>query len=85
MTVTAEDFQKCRDASGLGKVEYGRLLGYQGSIETVRRLIRSFEDGTKTPPTYIQRLVIMLWRHGIPDEFLTDHARETRRLKGLAR
>ena len=85
MIVTADDFKKCRNASGLGKVEYGQMLGYQGNVETVRRLIRSFEDGTKTPPTYIQRLVIMLWRHGIPDEFLTPEAREKRRLKGLAR
>jgi hypothetical protein len=85
MIVTADDFQKCRAASGLGKVEFGMMLGYQGNVETIRRLIRSFEDGTRTPPTYIQRLVIMLWRHGIPDEFLTEHARETRRLKGLAK
>lgn len=73
--MTAAGMKRCRDATLLGVVEYGQLLGYQGSPKTISRLIRSFEDGTKVPPLYIQRLVLMFFRFGIPQDFLPESVR----------
>jgi hypothetical protein len=74
--MTSSDFRIYRTAAGLGVVEYGQALGYQGNANTISRLIRSFEYGEKPIPEYIQRLCSMFWRHGIPREFLPEPSRD---------
>lgn len=68
--MNSREFAQVRFKTGLGVVEFGGVIGYTGSDATVSRLIRSFEDGTKPIPLYIQRLVAMYRMNGVPSAWM---------------
>lgn len=68
--MTGKEFAAVRKRLGLGVVEFGRAIGYQGSHDNVSLSVRRFERGERPVPVWIERLVTLYERHGIPPEWL---------------
>jgi transcriptional regulator with XRE-family HTH domain len=56
--VTAEEFKAIRRERRQTEIEFARDLGYEGSDDTVKRLIRRIERGEKeiTPVTALRAI-----------------------------
>jgi hypothetical protein len=60
---------------GLG---WGRALGYHCEINSVKVVVRRYENGGRPIPPWIARLAWMYGRHGIPGQFLSERAARDR-------
>ena len=69
--MTGIQFKGIRESFDLGVVEWGRVLGYHGNSDTISRVVRRYE-GIRCIPLYIERLALMYYRHGIPEDFRTQ-------------
>jgi len=45
--MTGDEFKRIREARGETRIEFARALGYEGSDDTVQRLMRRIEAGDK--------------------------------------
>ena len=54
--MTGPEFKAIREKLGLSLTEWGRVLGYQGSNDTVRALIHKYENGSRTIPPMLSIL-----------------------------
>ena len=64
--MTGAEMRAIRDELGLSAVQLGRAFGYEGNDSTIGPLISRFENGSRPIPTYLQRLLLMFQRHGVP-------------------
>jgi hypothetical protein len=73
--MTGKEFDAIRKRRGLAVVQFGLLLGYQGSTITISRTVRGYQDRGDAPvPEHIGRLVTLLdqnWQ-GVPREWLFE-------------
>jgi len=65
--MTGEEMKAIRHELGLSTVQLGRAFGYGGEDNTASVMIRKYESGGRPIPTYLQRLLLMYRRHGVPD------------------
>lgn len=57
-----EEFAEARQSFGLGRREFGRLLGYHGESRNVYMTVKRYEVGTRVIPPTIERLVrLLVW------------------------
>jgi hypothetical protein len=71
--MTGKEFDAIRKRRGLSVVQFGLLLGYQGSTNTISRTVRGYQDrGDDLVPEHIGRLVALVDRHwqSVPREWL---------------
>lgn len=66
----ADEFKDTRKRLGLTLWDLGRAIGYTGNRNTVQVMIRAYEAGRRPVPPWIERLVIMFGRYGVPKDFL---------------
>lgn len=66
------DFRTIRESFGLSVMQWCLVLGYDNPKPGTKRTIISYESGKKEIPGYIESLVIMYERFGIPSDFLED-------------
>jgi DNA-binding transcriptional regulator YiaG len=64
--MTGEDMKAIRHELGLSTVQLGRAFGYAGEDNTASVVIRKYESGARPIPAYLQRLLLMFQRHGVP-------------------
>lgn len=73
--MTGDDLKYLRGLTGLGVVEFGRALGYEGNDNTVSVTMRRYEnDGRKIPPL-VARLALFIAQRGVPGSWIgrEDH------------
>ncbi|MEK9754697.1 MAG: helix-turn-helix transcriptional regulator [Rhodospirillaceae bacterium] len=58
-----------RKELGLSTVELARALGYEAERAQAQAQIRRYESDSRPVPPWIQRLVEMYRRHGVPPEW----------------
>jgi transcriptional regulator with XRE-family HTH domain len=63
------ELRSIRRSLGLTVRELGYAIGYRGNENTVSVQIRQYEGGHKTMPPWIERLVTMFGKHGVPPEW----------------
>jgi hypothetical protein len=64
--VTGAEMRAIRDELGLSAVQLGRAFGYAGGDATVATMISKYEREMRPIPVYLQRLLLMYRRHGVP-------------------
>lgn len=64
--MTGEEMKTIRHELGLSTVQLGRAFGYGGEDNTASVMIRKYESGGRPIPVYLQRLLEMYRRHGVP-------------------
>jgi hypothetical protein len=64
--MTGEEMKSIRHELGLSTVQLGRAFGYGGEDNTASVMIRKYESGGRPIPVYLQRLLLMFRRHGVP-------------------
>ena len=64
--MTGIEMRAIRDELGLSAVQLGRAFGYAGGDATVATMISKYETGMRQIPIYLQRLLLMFRRHGVP-------------------
>lgn len=67
--VIGDDMKRIRHQLGLSTLELGRVMGYDGADNTVSVTIRRYESGQRPLPPWLGRLLLMLERYGVPDDF----------------
>lgn len=67
--MTPADFKARRRALGLSLFQIAQAIGYGGDRDNQMTTIRKFESGARPIPPWIERLIVMYSRHGIPDEY----------------
>jgi transcriptional regulator with XRE-family HTH domain len=56
------EFSEARENFGLGRREFGRLLGYTGEARNIWITVKRYEEGTREIPPTIERLVrLLVW------------------------
>jgi hypothetical protein len=60
--MTPQEFHDARENFGLGRREFGRLLGYTGDGRNIWLTVQRYEMGKKVIPPTIDRLVrLLVW------------------------
>ncbi len=67
--VNGEDMKRIRHQVGLSTLELGRVFGYPGADNTVSFTIRRYESGQRPLPPWLGRFMLLLERHGVPEDF----------------
>ena len=70
--MTGDEMKRIRHQLGLSTLELGRVMGYSGADNTVSVTIRRYESGQRPLPPWLGRLLLMLERYGVPDDFMSD-------------
>jgi transcriptional regulator with XRE-family HTH domain len=65
--MTGEEMKAIRQRLGLSTSQLGRAFGYMGKDNTASVLIRTYESNGRPVPLYLERLLIMYDRYGIPE------------------
>lgn len=68
--MTGDDLRAVRLSLRLSVIDFGQALGYAGRRTTIATCIHKMERDMRPVPRHIERLAIMLGRHGVPPEFL---------------
>lgn len=69
--MTPADLRAARLHLGLTQAEFGAILGYRNhDRQGLRQQVNDMEGGRKNVTPQVARLVYMLRRHGVPEEFL---------------
>lgn len=56
------EFSEARENFGLGRREFGRLLGYTGEPRNIWITVKRYEEGAREVPPTIERLVrLLVW------------------------
>lgn len=60
--MTPDQFKHARRATGLGRRDFGRLLGYEGNPRNIWATVQRYETGKRTVPPTIARLAqLLVW------------------------
>jgi transcriptional regulator with XRE-family HTH domain len=65
--MTGAEMKAIRQRLGLSTVQLGRAFGYAGNDNTTSVMIRKYESDGRPIPAYLERLLILFDRHGVPD------------------
>lgn len=71
----AQEFNEARQAFGMGRREFARLLGYTGSDRNNWITVKRYENGERDIPPTIERLVRLLVWHRSDFGYLPDLTR----------
>lgn len=63
--MTGPELKAIREKLGLSLTEWGRVLGYQGSNDTVRALMHKYENGSRTIPPMLAILAKIIGHIGL--------------------
>ena len=64
--MTGAEMKAIRKRLGLSTTQLGRAFGYMGRDNTASVLIRTYESDGRPIPLYLERLLILYEKHGIP-------------------
>ncbi|NMA97551.1 MAG: hypothetical protein GX970_05465 [Phyllobacteriaceae bacterium] len=64
--MTGSEMKSIRAALGLSAVQLGRAVGYTGGDATIAVMISKYENGSRTIPRHLERLLHMFHWHGVP-------------------
>lgn len=68
--MTGPEFRAIRKKLGLTLWEWGLVLGYRGTRNTIQGDIREYESGEREIRPMLARLALMYLRHGVPRDFV---------------
>jgi transcriptional regulator with XRE-family HTH domain len=83
--MNGQELRSIRRSLGLTVRELGYAIGYRGNQNTVSVQIRQYEGGHKTMPPWIERLVTMFGKHGVPPEWTLEPDRSANQQDGQDR
>lgn len=68
-TISGKEFRRIREHLGLSRDQYAIEIGYEGSSNSNRQLIRRMEKGDRTVSLPVAKLVWLLGQHGVPESW----------------
>lgn len=68
----ASEFSEARANFGLGRREFGKLLGYTGEPRNIWITVKRYEQGERAIPPTVERLVRLLVWHKADLGYLPD-------------